>query len=172
MKKGIDCPEVYGDPALLYPMIYNPKVEKKYKWGIIPHYIEFESARDREVLKNLENQGVRIIDICSGEQEFINELLEVENVISSSLHGLIMADAYGIPNARVNISNKLIGGHFKFKDYYMSVGRETDYGLQLTKDTKLEDIEKLHFNTNINIDLDKLVSSAPWDSKKEMVYVQ
>lgn len=170
LKKGIECPEVYGDPALLYPMIYNPKVEKKYKWGIIPHYIEFESARDREVLKNLENQGVRIIDICSGEQEFINELLEVENIISSSLHGLIMADAYGIPNARVNISNKLIGGHFKFKDYYMSVGREIDYGLQLTKDTKLGDIENLHFNTKIDIDLGKLILSSPWESKKEFAY--
>jgi pyruvyltransferase len=170
LKKGIECPEVYGDPALLYPSIYNPKIEKKYKWGIIPHYIEFESARDREVLKNLENQGVKIIDICSGEQEFINELLEVENIISSSLHGLIIADAYGVPNAKVNISNKLIGGNFKFKDYYMSVNREIDYGLQLTKDTKLEDIEKLHFNTKIDIDLDKLISSSPWEYKNDLVH--
>lgn len=165
LKKGIECPEVYGDPALLYPMIYNPKVEKKYKWGIIPHYIEFESARDREVIKNLENQGVKIIDICAGEKEFINELLEVENVISSSLHGLIMADAYGIPNARVNISNKLIGGHFKFKDYCLSVEREVDLGYQLTKDTKLVDIEGLYLNNSIEFDSNKLLISSPWRLK-------
>lgn len=165
LKKGIECPEVYGDPALLYPMIYNPKVEKKYKWGIIPHYIEFESARDREVIKNLENQGVKIIDICAGEKEFINELLEVENVISSSLHGLIMADAYGIPNARVNISNKLIGGHFKFKDYCLSVEREVDLGYQLTKDTKLVDIEGLYLNNSIEFDSNKLLISSPWSLK-------
>lgn len=166
IKKGIECPEVYGDPALLYPRFYNPTVEKKYKWGIIPHYIEFESSRDREVLKNLEKQGIRIIDICSGEKEFINELLEVENVLSSSLHGLIMADAYGIPNARVNISNKLIGGHFKFKDYYLSVNRKIDLGLQLSKDTKIEDIEKLYFNTSIDFDGDKLIKSSPWIEKR------
>jgi len=170
LKRGIECPEVYGDPALLYPMIYNPNIEKKHKWGIIPHYIEFESARDREVLKNLENQGFKIIDICSGEKEFINELLEVENILSSSLHGLIMADAYGIPNARVNISNKLIGGDFKFKDYCLSVDRKIDLGYQLTKDTKISDIENIYFNKSIKFDSNKLLNSSPWSLKKIKQY--
>ncbi len=165
LKKGIDCPEVYGDPALLYPKIYNPKVEKKYKWGIIPHYIEFESARDRESIKNLEKKGFKVIDICSGEKEFINELLEVENVISSSLHGLIMADAYGIPNARVNISNKLIGGDFKFKDYYMSVDRKIDLGLQLNKNTSLSEIKNLYLNREIKFNSELLLKSSPWKIK-------
>ena len=113
----------------------------------------------------MKNQGVKIIDICAGEKEFINELLEVENVISSSLHGLIMADAYGIPNARVNISNKLIGGHFKFKDYCLSVGREIDLGFQLGKNTKLKEIEKLYFNKDMNFDGELLLSSSPWIKK-------
>ena len=165
INKGIDCPEIYGDPALLYPMIYNPKVEKKYKWGIIPHYIEYESDKDIEVIKNLERLGFKIIDICAGEKEFINELLEVENVLSSSLHGLIVADAYGIPNARVNISNKLIGGDFKFKDYCLSVGREIDLGFQLYKDTTLEEIEKLNFNIEIDFNSNKLLESSPWKIK-------
>jgi len=162
LKKGIECPEIYGDPALLYPMIYNPKIEKKYKWGIIPHYIEFESDKDLNVLRNLENQGFKIIDICAGEKEFINQLLEVENIVSSSLHGLIVADAYGIPNARVNISNKLIGGHFKFKDYCLSVCREIDLGFQLTDETELNEIENLHFNSKIDFDSNKLLTSNPW----------
>lgn len=163
LKRGIECPEVYGDPALLYPMIYNPKIEKKYKWGIIPHYIEFESDKDIDVLKNLEQLGFKIIDISSGEEEFINQVLEVENIISSSLHGLIIADAYGIPNARVNISNKLIGGDFKFKDYCMSVGREIDLGFQLYKNTTLMEISELHFNKSIEFDSSKLLNSSPWE---------
>jgi pyruvyltransferase len=172
LKRGIDCPEIYGDPALLFPKIYNPEVEKKYEWGIIPHYIEYESAEHRQILKNLENEGVKIIDICSGEKNFINEILEVKKVVSSSLHGLIMCDAYGIPNARVNISNKLIGGHFKFKDYYMSVGREIDLGLQLTKNTKLKDLELLNLNTQIIFDFEKLLSSGPWnfEENKNLFY--
>jgi pyruvyltransferase len=165
LKRGIECPEIYGDPALLYPMIYNPKIEKKYKWGIIPHYIEFESDKDIDVLKNLEQLGFKIIDISSGEEEFINQVLEVENVISSSLHGLIIADAYGIPNTRVNISNKLIGGDFKFKDYCMSVGREIDLGFQLYENTTLEEISELHFNKSIEFDSSKLLNSSPWEIK-------
>jgi pyruvyltransferase len=97
------------------------------------------------------------------KEKFVDELLECENVISSSLHGLIAADAYGIPNARVNVSNKLIGGDFKFKDYCYSVERELDYGYQLTKETTVENIMDLHFNKSITFDREKLLESAPWN---------
>jgi pyruvyltransferase len=165
IKKGWSCPEVYGDPALLFPTFYNPKIEKKYKIGFIPHYIEFESNKDLKVIRHLEKLGVQIIDVCAGEYKFIDELLECDKIISSSLHGLIVADAYGIPNARVNVSNKLIGGDFKFLDYYKSVGRESDYGLQLSNTTVLDDLIKLDFNHKIQIDLNKLLNSAPWIDK-------
>jgi pyruvyltransferase len=90
--------------------------------------------------------------------------LECEKIISSSLHGLIISDAYGIPNARVNVSNKLFGGDFKFIDYYKSVDRGNDFGLQLEMSTTFNEIQNLHFNDQINIDLDTLLESAPWNS--------
>ena len=163
--RGIECPEVYGDPALLFPRIYSPKIEKKYKMGIIPHYIEFEDEKDVAVLKNLEQQGVKIIDICAGVTEFVDELLECEIVLSSSLHGLIAADAYKIPNARIIVSNKLIGGHFKFIDYCTSVGRQIDYGYQLTETTTLHDLLQLQYNKSIVFDPKLLLESSPWNDE-------
>jgi len=162
IKKNIFCPEVYGDPALLYPEIYNPKIKKRYEYGIIPHYIEYFTPHHNEIIKRIEDLGIKIIDICSGNKEFINQLLEVEKVVSSSLHGLIAADAYNIPNSKVNISNRLFGGQFKFNDYYLSTERSIDLGLQLTKETSLNEIQKLKFNTKIKIDLEKLLAHAPW----------
>jgi pyruvyltransferase len=37
---GIECPEVYGDPALLAPAYFAPKVVKRYEYGIVPRWLE------------------------------------------------------------------------------------------------------------------------------------
>lgn len=159
MMRGIECPDVYGDPALLMPYITEYKrKEPKYKYGLIPHY-----ADENEVqVENLKKQGVKIIDICAGLHEFIEDILDVEFILSSSLHGLIAADAWGIPNARVNIKGTLYGGHFKFIDYALSVNRKIDYGFNLKSDTQIEELGKIHYNDRINFNPDRLVSSAPW----------
>ena len=41
MSQGYEVPKIYGDPALLLPDFYSPKVDKKYQLGIIPHYVDY-----------------------------------------------------------------------------------------------------------------------------------
>ena len=45
---------------------------------------------------------------------------QCEYIISSAMHGLIAADALGIPNIQLVASDRLIGGMYKFNDYYSS----------------------------------------------------
>ena len=121
LKLGYRCPEVYGDPALLLPKFFNPKIEKKIELGIIPHYKDFN------LLSELygDTKGIRIINMMSLDVEKTTiEILECRKVISSSLHGVIVAHAYQIPALWVKFSNEPFGDDIKFKDYYSSIGME------------------------------------------------
>lgn len=161
LSKDYDVPKVYGDPALLYPKIYNPNIQKTHKWGIIPHFIEMGDP----LIHNFEKLGIKIIDICAGKKEFINQLLSVENVLSSSLHGLIAADAYNIPNARVILSNKIIGKDFKYRDYSLSVNRKLWEGNKLNKFLTLKEVNSIKTNKKINWDSNSFISSFPFKLK-------
>jgi pyruvyltransferase len=110
IRSGYSCPEIYGDPAILMPMFYNPVVEKKRTVAIIPHYIE----RDEYVIKY---SNTFIIEIINNPFVFIHQLLECERIITSSLHAHILAIAYNIPSTYEQLTNKIIGGYFKYKDF-------------------------------------------------------
>ena len=121
---GGNC-EVFGDPVLLFPEIFSQsQVVKKYKYGIVPHFKDKQSIGIQKIA-SLQNPEIKIIDIQSGIEEFVIDILSCESILSSSLHGLILAEAYGIPTCRVVFSEKLLGGDFKFYDYYSGVGIST-----------------------------------------------
>ncbi|HEY9031494.1 MAG TPA: polysaccharide pyruvyl transferase family protein [Kangiella sp.] len=159
LRKGIETPEIYGDPALLMPRFYHPKVEKKYSLGVIPHYRDIEHP----IVKKLEKQGARILDIKKNAEEFIDDLLECEHTISSSLHGLIASDSYDIPNQWVTFKNELTGGTFKFQDYYQSIAQMNQ------KPISAEELDTMSLQQvighcqlkPITLDLDKLLNAFP-----------
>jgi len=118
---GGNC-DVFGDPVLLFPEIFSSQnIEKKYKYGIVPHFKD-KSKIGVQKIANLNDPEIKIIDIQSGIEEFVIDILNCENILSSSLHGLILAEAYGIPTCRLIFSEEMKGGDFKFFDYYSGVG--------------------------------------------------
>ena len=40
------------------------------------------------------------------------------------MHGLIAADSLNIPHVWMKISNKIIGGNWKFNDYFLSMNNQ------------------------------------------------
>ena len=103
-----------GDPALLMPRIYPGHTRKSYKFGVVLHYVD-ESDNINALV---ESMGGLVIKVSLPVKEFIEEICKCEKIISSSMHGLILADAYNIPNIRFVLSDKIVGGDFKFDDYY------------------------------------------------------
>lgn len=164
LKQGIDCPEVYGDPAILYPYLYKPKVKKKYKLGVIPHYVDQNSP-----LLNIfkDDPTILIIDILSGIKRVVDEICSCERIASSSLHGIIAADAYGIPSIWIEFSNKIDGNGFKFYDYFESVGRKGECPLRITVNTTIQEIINHYRDYKVEINVEKLVDACPFLSNKK-----
>jgi len=125
----IPCPERYGDMALLIRYIIRPPanalVTKRFKYGIIPHYVD----KDHPYIKQMgARPACTIIDINQAKtpEKFVKELHECNYILSSTLHGIIICDSYGIPAHHISLTDKVVGGTWKFRDYYASVGR--NYG--------------------------------------------
>jgi pyruvyltransferase len=117
-KKGYSVPEVYGDPALILPKIYSKRVEIRNKIGIVPHIIHYEDLKEYKI-----HSQMKVIDLKTKDIEVVvDEIRGCELIVSSSLHGLIVAHAYGIPALWVRLGNvKLMGNNVKFYDYFESI---------------------------------------------------
>jgi pyruvyltransferase len=109
-----------GDPGLLVSNLVETHPEVRYKVGIIPHYVDAQNEGLTNFLRW--NKDATCIDICGRLEDVLERILECEYIISSSLHGLIFADALGVPNSWIRLSDGLAGGSFKFRDYYSSHG--------------------------------------------------
>ena len=134
LEKGYAVPEVYGDPALLLPNYYQPEVAKTHALGIIPHISDY--AQVSEQYQNLE--GVKVISLFTNDIEATTrEILSCESIISSSLHGLIVPHAYGIPAVWAQFSDRVFGDGIKYRDYFESVALPP---YQPEMETEIQDI--------------------------------
>ncbi|WP_067148365.1 polysaccharide pyruvyl transferase family protein [Pseudotamlana agarivorans] len=118
VNQGYEVPKVYGDPALLLPDYFFPKVSKKYKIGVVPHYDDYAVVKKWFLSEN----NIVVLDLMTNNvEETTIRFLECEAIVSSSLHGIIVAHAYGIPAVWQRFSDKLFGDDIKFQDYFESV---------------------------------------------------
>lgn len=114
LDSGGKCPEIYGDPAMLLPLLRD-SAQKKYDLGIIPHWTQYERVKARYPKHHVIN--LRTADVF----ETLDKITQCRSVASSSLHGIITAHAYGIPAALLEF-DPLKGDGNKFIDHYQAVG--------------------------------------------------
>lgn len=159
-----ECPQVYGDPALLLPLYYMPKVKITHEYGVIVRWSE------RKWAKANVGPGVKIINYGRGDIEgVVDEMLSCRKILSSSLHGLIVADAYGIPNAWI-ASGSPLGGEFKFHDYFASVKKWRDpHNIELDKRPLTVELLRKEIEISgepITFNYRKLLNACPFLQRK------
>lgn len=164
ISQGIDCPEIYGDPSVLLPYFYKPEIKKKYKIGLIPHWESLGSPVVKEIC---EDNRVHLIKMKGYNYwtDVIDEILSCEYIVSESLHGLIVAESYGIPNLWCNITlNKY---NVKFHDYFQSIGVDRKNPFHIKSGVVVEDLlEALqYYKKGEKIDVEKLMSVCPFKLK-------
>ena len=172
-QKNMPYPALVGDPALILPLFYQPKnKEKKYKLGIIPHVIDLEHPIIKQIKSENSNE-VLIINLSKFEKwtDIIDQICSCESIASSSLHGLITSDTYGVPNCWIELSGKISGGHFKFYDYASSVNRT--FNGPITMHTNINQIiEECKQWTQPTINHGDILKSCPFNIKAEQVISQ
>ncbi len=109
-----------GDPGLLTSVLFPGHPKKEWKTGIVPHLCDLGDERVEELRKRFTDSCV--IDVREDPERVISQIAACEFILSSSLHGLVIADSYGIPNHHLVFSDRLLGDGYKFDDYYSSYG--------------------------------------------------
>lgn len=147
-ERNYTVPEIYGDPALLLPLFYSPKKLQKCenKIGVIGHITNFKKYR------KLPSEYVFISPVWEWK-DVIDHIFSCKLILSSSLYGLIMSDAYNIPNIWLD-QYDLQEGQFKFEDYFMSQGRSSESIKSIHQHHKVKP-----YTEGNKIDLNKLESA-------------
>jgi hypothetical protein len=132
-----------GDPGLLCSLVYKASNEKTGKVGIIPHMADRGLPIIREIAQD---SRFAIISPVDNPASVVKKITECKLILSSSLHGLIVADSFGVPNCHLKLSTNLLGheNDYKFNDYYSATNqdyRKAD-AVKVFDDSYLEKLEK------------------------------
>ncbi len=112
-RAGVDTPGVFGDPALLLPLLWDDT-----EWGIrrgTGGTVLVPNLHDREDFPS------EALDPRSDLTSCIRAIASADLVVSSSLHGIAVAEAYGVPAVLVASRREPA---FKYEDYYLGTGRQ------------------------------------------------
>lgn len=110
--RGYKCPEVYGDPAILLPLLYQPQ---PYDGPREPLFVSH--MKDAELFRgnsfNMKTDDYKAL---------VEKIARASVVVTTSLHGVIIAECYGVPSVLMS-SNRGDFTLFKYRDWYESTGR-------------------------------------------------
>ncbi|BAL23288.1 polysaccharide pyruvyl transferase family protein [Azoarcus sp. KH32C] len=146
--RGHRVPAVYGDPALLVPLLFGGRFRPTGEQALVfvpnLHDLPFVAGKPN------------VVSPLSGWNTVITEILKARLVLASSLHGLVIAEAFGIPARYVRLSDT--ENLFKYQDYYYGTGRgQFEYAKSIPEGLEMGGMPSFSF------DPQPLLAAFPWD---------
>ncbi len=118
---GLDAPQVFGDPALLLPRFLSPPAPAHGRIAVCPHYSHTELFR---AALTEETARFEIVDVADPMEQVVGQIAGASHCLSTSLHGVIVAQAYEVPWVWLRMADSpLSGGDFKFEDFFTVLDR-------------------------------------------------
>lgn len=149
----MDVPEIYGDPALLFPYFF-PEFKKRSnpsrEYSIVLHYSDLKTFPK----SNYE----QVMDTSQPWYEIVEQILDSKFIVSTALHAIVIAEAYGIPARLLRVSESPHNNILKYKDYYSGTGRPN---FQFA--TSVEQALVMGGEPPFECDLQKLYSAFPFE---------
>jgi pyruvyltransferase len=109
-----------GDPGILADELVGLQA-KHWDLGILPHFTDEELVPRFQALVP-SNFTIKVIDPTSHPLSVVSQIGQCRRLVTSSLHGMIVADAFGMPRrVEMAAANLRDGGDFKFRDYSASI---------------------------------------------------
>lgn len=115
-----------GDPAFLLPMFLKLKRKNDGKVTYIPHYQNQKNLKEKMKILGAEDY----FDIRIPKKKFIGATKRIVNsgfVLTNSLHGAIICQAYGVPYAPCILPGEKIDSYLKWEDAFSWLGIWEDF---------------------------------------------
>ncbi|MET0339526.1 MAG: polysaccharide pyruvyl transferase family protein [Polyangiales bacterium] len=147
-RRGIEAPSVFGDPALLLPHLLGGRFRatRSVPYVFVPNFHDLPLVAHEP----------HVVSPLDGWNRVVARILDARLVLASSLHGLIIAEAFGIPARWVRLSET--EHPFKYQDYYLGTGRTRfDHARSIGEALEMGGLPSPSF------DVEPLLAAFPWD---------
>jgi len=126
-RAGCDGNILLGDPLVLVDRLFDKPIQKKHRTGLVAHVLNISAMKAKY------GRHTHLISPMHEPWKVVEEIASCEQIVSQSLHGLIVADAFDIPNVWIAPSESMTGGRFKFDDYFSTLDQAKP-PLEVTED--------------------------------------
>lgn len=128
---GLDASTPLGDPGLIVRTLYRRSTRPRGV-VVVPHFLAFNSVDARRQMSVARSQGMRVLAPSASHERICEEVSRAELVLTSSLHGMVIADALDCPVQLVSFG-RTAEPSFKFEDYHSVFGVPAEF-VSLTDD--------------------------------------
>lgn len=154
-----------GDPGLLTSRAYPRSELVPGRIGLVYHWMH---KNDPVVRSLARERNITLIDPSRNPSKVVADITACEFVMSTSLHGLIVADSYGIPNAWIELTEEIGGSGYKFEDYYSVFdGKAVQHSSDLAWDQEKIALLREEYRPvpNLTEIQDNLIAAFPYSSR-------